>query len=139
MSIAKSVAAIFAAGQPTATTKEISHNHPAGETNGSTEPPPSSPAKESTQLLNSDSQPPPIDPERENRTLNFVIKAPPKASFIKMIHKADNAHILRNLTLSQCVRRRAEKNLSNTFEPILSFLSIALLRSQTFFLVCRRF
>lgn len=53
--------------------------------NGSTEPHnPSSPAKESTQLLAGQ---PPGDDNRESRTLNFVIKAPPKASFIKMIHK----------------------------------------------------
>ncbi len=64
-------------------------NHTAsGEANGSTEPVPGSPAKESTQLLAG--QPAAEEgADRESRTLNFVIKAPPKASFIKMIHKGE--------------------------------------------------
>jgi hypothetical protein len=67
-------------------------NHTAsgegGEANGSTEPVPGSPAKESTQLLAG--QPATEEgADRESRTLNFVIKAPPKASFIKMIHKGE--------------------------------------------------
>jgi hypothetical protein len=64
-------------------------NHTAsGEANGSTEPVSGSPAKESTQLLAG--QPAAAEgADRESRTLNFVIKAPPKASFIKMIHKGE--------------------------------------------------
>jgi hypothetical protein len=81
VSIAKSAAArIPADTASTAADTQQQQQQAVVEANGSTAGgPASSPAKESTQLLQE---------KRENRTLHFVIKAPPKASFIKMIHKA---------------------------------------------------
>lgn len=79
-------------GAKNTTSSSEDNNHTvSGGANGSTEPPPtnSSPAKESTQLLLPSQEDPPAAPEedRQSRTIHFVIKAPPKASFIKMIHK----------------------------------------------------
>ncbi len=84
MSLAKTPTSKSNACEPVGEAQNEGNHTAGGEANGSAEPH-SSPAKESTQLLASQAP----DPDREARTLNFVIKAPPKASFIKMIHKAE--------------------------------------------------